>query len=93
LGIQEQLCEISGYYDGEYEDKNPLHYGAAETHKISRFVYLMIEAVRTSETSVYVYDATRRYMAQGSNPMFQEHESRVFPPLDSSSAGFEPCAA
>jgi hypothetical protein len=93
LEIQEQLCEISGSHGGDYEDKTSLHYGAAESHKISRFIYLMIEAVRTSETSVYFYEATRRYMAQGSNHLFQEHESRVFPPLDSSSAGFKPCAA
>jgi hypothetical protein len=42
-----KYCEISGSHDGEYKD----------------YSLVMMEAVRTSETSVYFNETTRRYIS------------------------------
>jgi hypothetical protein len=53
-----ELCrsEISDSYGGKYEDDSLLGYTA--------MIALMMEAVPTSETSVYFNDTTLRYTPQ-----------------------------
>jgi hypothetical protein len=64
LFLQEQLSDILGSHGGEYEDWSLL--GADR-----RFIVLMMEAVRTSETSVDNH-FTRQYIPEDSS----EHHTR-----------------
>jgi hypothetical protein len=53
------ICEISGSHGGEYEDDSLLVRTAS--------IILNMEAIRTSETSVYSIETTRRYIPEGSH--------------------------
>jgi hypothetical protein len=50
------LCDNSGSYGGEYEDASLLGYGA-----------VMMQVVRTSETTVCFNETTQRYTPENVN--------------------------
>jgi hypothetical protein len=56
-------CEISGSHGDEYEDKSFLGCTVVRTASI----IALMEAVRSSETSVYSSETTRLYIPEGSN--------------------------
>jgi hypothetical protein len=66
-----QVCEISGSQDDEYHDSFPGYSGVvlkqtdvSEVHATS-VINALMEAVRTSETSVYFNETTRRSIPEG----------------------------
>jgi len=61
-------CETSYCHGGEYEDWDIVlleHADVSEVRTVPMIV--VMEAVRTSETSVYSNETTRRYIPEGSN--------------------------
>jgi hypothetical protein len=70
------MCEISGSHGSEYEDQSLLDVAPCSLLRVDQrfrgayclkhFIALM-EAVRTSETSVYSNETTRRYIPEGSS--------------------------
>jgi hypothetical protein len=69
--INRFLCEILGSHGGEYEDYRILgllQYTADSAVRTATIIRpLRMEAVRTSETSVYFNETTPRYISEGSN--------------------------
>jgi hypothetical protein len=60
---QPHKCEISGSRGGEYEDDS--------------IIALMMEAVRTSETSLYFNETIRRYIPEGCHFLIGSDISRT----------------
>jgi hypothetical protein len=73
---KKKMTVFSGSHGGEYEYERLLGYCAVKslgvdgisevvTASVVRASALMMEAVRTSETSVYFYETTRRNIPEG----------------------------
>jgi hypothetical protein len=55
------ICDISVFHFGKYEDGNFLGYSDVSQVRTVSIIALM-QVVRTSETSVYLNETTRRYI-------------------------------